>query len=278
MSAPRHTLVQISDVHLDAARPLYGSVDPVAALETALEAVRSMADRPEALLLTGDVANHATAADYRRARELLDPLVAELGCELVVIPGNHDTVPLLREHLLGEPASEAPMDATLRLGGLRIVALDTTIPGRHDGEVDDDQLARLARELAEPAPEGTLLLMHHTPLPSPVGLFEHVALRDPGRIAEAVRGTDVRMILSGHAHHTACGTVGGVPVWISPATSYTADVTAPAPLYRGIVGGTGITRVDVFDETVVTTLIPLAGGGTVVELDVDAVVAELADG
>lgn len=275
MTGPRHTLVQISDPHLDAAAALYGAIDTVAALREALAVVAAMERRPAAVLLTGDLANEATPDDYRCVRGLVEPTVRELGAELVVLPGNHDVTGTLREHLLGDTRSTGPMDSSLRLGGLRVVALDSTVENGHHGELSADQLARLGAELQEPAPDGTVLAIHHPPLPSPVGLMEHVALREPERLFEAIRDTDVRLVVSGHAHHTACGEAGGVPVWISPSTAYTADVTAPDGLYRGIAGGAGLTRIDVFADTVVASFVPLAGRDPIVELDVDTVLAEL---
>jgi 3',5'-cyclic-AMP phosphodiesterase len=275
VTAARHTLVQVSDLHLDAAAPLYERVDTVGRLRDTLAVIEAMHPRPEAILLTGDLANHATPEDYRTIRGLLDPVVARLGVPLVVIPGNHDVTATLREHLLGDTATTGPMDRVLMLGGLRVIALDTTIEGRHTGELTDAQLDRLAAELADPAPEGTLLAVHHPPLPSPIALFEHVALEAPERLAAALAGTDVRLVLAGHAHHTACGTVAGIPVWIAPATAYTADVTAPEDRYRGIAGATGITRIDVFDDTVVTTLVPVGDRAPVVDLAVADVLEQL---
>lgn len=272
---PDHTLVQVSDVHLVTDRLLDGVVDTVARLRAALGAIAGMAVAPEAIVLSGDIGNDATPEEYRLVRELVEPLAAELGAELVAIPGNHDDGAVLREHLLGEPAADRPLDRSLRLGDLRVVALDSTVRGAHHGVLDDEQLAWLAAELAEPAPAGTILVTHHTPLPSPVGLLEHVPLRDPERLAEVIAGTDVRIVLCGHAHHAGCGAVAGVPVWVAPAVAYAADVTAPPYTYRGIAGGAGITRVDVFGEQVVTTLIPIDDRTPVVELAVEAVVADL---
>ena len=266
---PLHTLVQLSDLHLDAAAPLYGRVDTVARARAALDLVLAMDDRPEAVLLTGDLANDATPDDYVAVRELLEPAMDRLNVPLVVLPGNHDVAATLREHLIGDTTSSGPMDAVLRLGGLRVVALDSTVDGHDHGELTDAQLSWLAAELALPAPDGTLLAIHHPPLPSPVGLFEHVALLAPERLGEVLAGTDVRMILGGHAHHTGCGTLAGVPVWISPAVSYTADVTAPFERYQGLAGGGGLTRIDVFPTTVVTTFVPLEGRDVVVDLTVE---------
>ena len=64
--------------------------------------------------------------------------------------------------------SAATQDRVHDVAGLRIVSLDTSVPGYHHGELTDDQLAWLADVLATPAPHGTLLALHHPPIPIPM--------------------------------------------------------------------------------------------------------------
>jgi Icc protein len=263
----RQTFVQLSDLHHDAQAPLFGRVATLDRLRAALALVDAMDRRPDAIVLTGDVADRAAPEEYRAVRALLDPAVRALGVPLVVVPGNHDARAPLREHLLGEPPASGPLDAAVRVGDARVVALDTSVEGEEHGELTDAQLAWLRAELAEPAPAGTVLALHHPPLPSPVGLVSDSGLREPGRLAAAIAGTDVRMILAGHAHHAGCGALGGVPVWGAPSLVYATDVGAPREVFRGLRGGTGVTRVDVFDDAVVATFMPLDGRETLLEVD-----------
>lgn len=267
MMRSRQTLVQISDLHHDDEAPLFGRLATLDRLRAALDVVAEMDRRPDAIVFTGDVAERAAPDDYRAVRAVLDPAVRELGVPLVVVPGNHDARAALREHLLGEPPATGPMDAAIRAGDVRLVALDSSVDGADHGELADEQLAWLANELAEPAPAGTVLALHHPPLPSPVDLVARSALREPERLAAAIAGTDVRMILAGHAHHAGCGALGGVPVWCAPSMTYATDTAAPAEVFRGLRGGGGVTRVDVFDGAVVATCMPLDARETVVEVD-----------
>ncbi|MCV4626542.1 metallophosphoesterase, partial [Escherichia coli] len=85
--------------------------------------------RPAALLFTGDLADDGEPADYEQVGAVLHPALARLGARLVVIPGNHDVTANLRRYLLGDTGSSGPLDSCLRLGGLRIVALDSSVEG-----------------------------------------------------------------------------------------------------------------------------------------------------
>src|SRR3546814_3750181 len=135
--------------------------------------------------------------------------------------GNHDDRASFREHLL--PAEEAespsaPVDRVDELDGLRIVTLDTSVPGFHHGEISDAQLDWLAGVLSTPAPLGTILALHHPPVPSVLDLAASVELRDQSRLAADLRGTDVSAIIGGYLHYSTFATFAGIPVSVASAT------------------------------------------------------------
>ena len=143
--------------------------------------------------------------------------------------------------------------------GLRIIALDTSVPGYHHGELTDDQLGWLRDQLATPAPHGTLLALHHPPIPVPMlRAAEIIELDDQHRLAEVLEGSDVRAILGGHFHFTSWSTFAGIPVSVASASCYTSD---PAPLARfvsGVDGHQAITMLHLYDDRVVNSVVPLA--------------------
>jgi len=94
-------------------------------------------------------------------------------------------------HLLGQEPERDPLDTVVRVGGLRLIGMYSSVPDEVYGELHDAQLHALAVELAEPAPDGTVLVVHHPPIWSTTRQSELVALRDPQRLAAAIRGTDV---------------------------------------------------------------------------------------
>ena len=111
---------------------------------------------PDVLVLSGDVANRGEAESYVRLRPTIDAALERFGAKPLVAPGNHDDVALLRAHLLGRGSKRGPLDEVVRIGGLRVIGLDSSVPGEDHGELDDAQIAALAGELAEPAPDGTV--------------------------------------------------------------------------------------------------------------------------
>lgn len=274
---PDHVIAHISDTHLIAGDgDLYGDVDAEARLSALLERLEASQTRPDALIFTGDLADTGQPDAYRKLRGLVEPLADRLGAELIWVMGNHDDRAALREHLLHEAPTMAPMDRVHDIAGLRVIVLDTSVPGHHHGEIAPEQLQWLAAQLAEPAPFGTILAMHHPPIPSVQDLAVMVELRDQAPVAEVLRGTDVRSILAGHLHYSTTATFAGIPVSVASASCYTQDLLTAGT--RGRDGAQAFNLVHCYPETLVHTVIPLAAGPTVGRfVSPETVQAELAD-
>lgn len=249
-----HRLIHISDTHLlGGPELLYGSVDAEDHLIRVLSLIAMGATRPDALVFTGDLADRGELEAYAKLRDLVQPVADMLGCSVIWAMGNHDDRMNFRTELLGQAADDAPIDVTYTVQGLRIIALDTSVPGHHYGFLTRAQLAWLKDELATPAPAGTVLVMHHPPLPCVLEVAQSVELRMQKRLAAVIRGTDVRAILGGHLHYNTFGTFAGIPVSVAAATCYTQDLSVMAPHDAG----QGYQLVHIYDDTVVHSVVQL---------------------
>lgn len=256
--AAKWVIAHVSDTHLlDGGAPLGGVADTVGALERTAAQLARLDDRLDAIVVTGDVTDLGEPDAYRRVREVLEPLAAASGAELFWVMGNHDERAAFRTELLDEPPSDEPVHGVADIDGLRIVALDTSVPGYHHGALDAASLAWLERVLAEPAAEGTILAMHHAPIATPLSLMDVLELQGQDELAEVLRGTDVRLILGGHLHYATNGMFAGIPVSVAGATAYTMDLSARPGELLGIDGGRSFTLVHVFDDSVVTSVVPI---------------------
>ena len=167
-AAPSHVIAHISDTHLLAeGRLLYGLVEQLAHLEQTLHQLEQSSVHPQALVFTGDLADLGEPDAYERLKALVEPAAERMGAQLIWVMGNHDERPEYSRILFGEE-SDAPQDRVYDVNGLRIISFDTTVPGYHHGEVTDDQLDWLADVLASPAPHGSVLAVHHPPIPTPL--------------------------------------------------------------------------------------------------------------
>ena len=222
---PDYVLLHISDTHLISDGSLYGEVDADGRFSELLAQLMASGIRPDAIVFTGDLADAGEPEAYRKIRAVVEPFAAGLGAELVWVMGNHDDRAALRSWLLDEAPSLAPLDRVRMIDGLRIITLDTSVPGHHYGEVNDSQLDWLAAQLVRPAPHGTILALHHPPIPSVLDMAVTVELRDQAALGRVLKGTDVRAILAGHLHYSTNATFVGIPVSVASATCWLARIS-----------------------------------------------------
>lgn len=271
---PSHCLWHLTDTHLVGDQMLYGTVDAVGHLQSLLAAAADL-PRPDALVITGDLTDKGDPESYRRIRRLIEPIAAELGAAVIWVMGNHDSRPSFRQELLDQEPSLAPVDRVDQINGLRIVTLDTTVPGLHHGALTSAQLDWLTTVLAEPAEHGTVLAMHHPPLPSVLDIAVTVELRDQQDLAAVLAGTDVRSILAGHLHYSTFGTFAGIPVSVASATCYTQDLNVPPDTMRARDGSQSFNLVHVYPSTVLHSVSPIEAGFTIREFSRADCAAEL---
>ena len=263
---PRHFLLHLSDPHLmGGPEPLYGAIDSQSRLAQLFQEVQASGVRPEAVIFTGDLADKGEPEAYAKLRAIVDPACEAMGARVIWAMGNHDNRAHFRTGLLDQPADDSPVDRSYYVNGLRVITLDTSVPGFHHGELSGAQLEWLSDQLETPAPDGTILALHHPPVPSVLDLAVLVELRSQASLAAVLRGSDVRTILAGHLHYSTTASFAGIPVSVASATCYTQDLNVPVGGSRGRDGGQAFNLVHVYEHTIVHSVVPLGQTPTVGE-------------
>jgi Icc protein len=278
MSETHKVIVQISDTHITAAGNLHHAVDTLENLASVLVAVEA-GGTPDLLLFTGDLADKGEPEAYRRFRATVEAFAARMAVPALYLPGNHDSRATFRAQLLEWEENDDVADQVVWCGGLRVIALDSTVLDAHHGELDDAQLAWLAAELTTRAPLGTIVALHHPPIPGPSAFLNTLTLRRPERLGAVISGSDVVLVTSGHAHHASAGVLAGIPVWVATASAYQIDVLAAATTALRGARGSAFTRIDVSPTGAVATHIPmLATDSPVYEVSLAALERMMATG
>ena len=227
-------IAHITDPHfgLDT-RSLPGHPGPEKAFRRALQHVLAMDPAPEVLLLTGDLTDSGAKSDYLALRDVLHEMLpppSAGGPRVWAILGNHDERGAARA-VLGEWLGSAPELTTnpdspactyAQHGGLHFIGLDTLVPRKAHGELDDAQLDWLARTLDRCAGQPVLIFMHHPPLESGMAIMDAAGLlRGRDQLAQLVRAHGgVQLIIAGHLHRPVIGALGGAPVVVAPSCSH----------------------------------------------------------
>lgn len=207
-------LVQLSDLHIGAD---WNDVDPAVCLAATIEAVGALNRRPDAVLISGDLAETGADAEYEQVRQLL----AALQAPIYVLAGNHDRRDRLLRHFAPTDVEDGFVQYTADVAGLRLVALDTTQPGLEGGELDADRLRWFEAALAAQPDRPTVVAMHHPPISVGIEPIDRTGLQGPGRstLAEVVaRHPQVRLVACGHVHRAVTGQLAGRVVVVAPST------------------------------------------------------------
>ncbi|GGJ21951.1 metallophosphoesterase [Streptomyces brasiliensis] len=227
-------LAHISDLHLD------GSVR---ATERALRVRDRLWELPEqvdALLVTGDIADHGAEAEYEEAARILGLRDGDAPFPVLTCPGNHDSRAPYRKALLGHPADEGPVNSVRLLDGGAVLMCDSSIPGEDDGALDEETYGWIEATLDELDPDmPALLALHHPPVALHHPLPDSYRLAEPDRLARLLaRRPAIAGLITGHAHTPAATVFAGRPLVVGPGVTWTlrlpwegegvADRDAPA--------------------------------------------------
>ncbi|MER5965818.1 metallophosphoesterase [Streptomyces sp. NPDC002057] len=203
-------IAHVSDIHVDG--------EPRSADRTRA-VLRYLEDLPydlAAVLVTGDVTDHGTPAEYAAARELLNSRHP-----LLVCPGNHDDRAAFRKVLLAdgtEARPYAPVNRLLRGEGFVIALCDSSVPGEHHGLLEDETVEWLEEVLdATPREVPVLVAFHHPPVPLHTPYVDEIRQFGEERLAAlADRHPHLTAFLAGHAHTAAATTFAGRPLLVAP--------------------------------------------------------------
>ncbi|NEA61962.1 metallophosphoesterase [Streptomyces sp. SID12488] len=243
-------ILHLSDIHINhAGAPNRHGVDTTGSLRGMLADVRGLMGLG-AVVASGDLADSGAPEEYAVVRDLVGTFARERGIPVFCTTGNHDergafAKALGSGHL--DPAggdradsrltsAEGELAASSTVDGHRIVTLDSLVPGKVYGYLGAAQLDWLRELLRTPTPHGTTVVLHHPPVTLDNALQRALGLANPADLADAVRGSDVRLILCGHFHLQIMGYLESVPVWVTPGVFNRIDLTGPAGTERAVRG------------------------------------------
>ncbi|MCA6121888.1 phosphodiesterase [Bradyrhizobium sp. WSM 1704] len=223
MSSKPVLIAQISDLHIKLPGALaYGRVDTAKALDRCVAALNAFEPAPDFVVISGDLVDTATAEEYDHLKRLLAPL----RLPFAGIPGNHDSRELMRAAF---PAAFAhatgPLDQKIEVGGLDLLLLDSSVPGKPHGMLETSTLQWLDATLATAMDRPALIFLHHPPFKGGISHMDQQDLFNADELARIVRSHPrTQLIACGHVHRAMLTTCAGIPVTICPAPNHAVDL------------------------------------------------------
>jgi 3',5'-cyclic AMP phosphodiesterase CpdA len=220
-------LVQLTDLHI---RPLgqaaYRTAETNMLTERALRAVARLKVQPDAVVISGDLTDNGLAGEYAL---LADMLRRHITVPVYVIPGNHDRREVMQDVLADLPGVGVDpefVQYAVDDHDVRLVMLDTVIPGSSAGELCAQRLAWLDETLGGAPNKPTIVVMHHPPFLCGIGHMDRISLRNKAQFAEVIgQHQQVKRILCGHHHRPVTGQVAQAVVSISPSVAHQVEFT-----------------------------------------------------
>ncbi len=224
-------IAQITDTHIRAggAKAFGNAADTTARLRSAVTCLLALTPRPDVVLATGDLVDTGGAEDYRQLLELLAPLPMPV----LPIPGNHDLRSTMRDAF---PAIAKRLDTPYFQYAIddypvRLVAIDTTEPGRTGGVLCAERLAWIDATLGASS-KPTVLFMHHPPFDGGATPNPDMRCENGEALAAVVaKHPHVEAVLCGHLHRSLVRRWGGTVAVTAPATApaleFRADGSSP---------------------------------------------------
>lgn len=202
-------IAQLTDIHIGF-EPGNPDEPNMQRLRAVIARLRDGPNRPDVVLLTGDLTEQGDAESFARLAET----VGALPCPVWPMTGNHDERAALLAAFPHTPSAGGFVQYALELGGLRLILLDTLEPGRHGGAFCEERAAWLCAELAAHPSTPTVIAMHHPPFESGIAWLDSDA-REPwiARFGAAIVGhAQVKAIIAGHLHRVIHTQLQGVPL------------------------------------------------------------------
>jgi 3',5'-cyclic AMP phosphodiesterase CpdA len=212
-------LAQISDCHVvEPGLKLFDRIDTNAHLGAAVAHLNRV--RPDFVWITGDLTESGRPAQYANLRAILD----RLETPYAVLPGNHDVRDALKsafaDHPYWRPAADT-LHYAIEDQPLRLIALDSLIPGEGGGRLDDGQLAWLDATLDQAPDRPAVIAIHHPPFISGLAEMDAINLAGSERFGALVaRHPQIERILCGHLHRPMTMRWHGTVVTTAPATAH----------------------------------------------------------
>jgi Icc protein len=217
-------IAQLSDPHIRPDGVLYqGVTDSNGAFAQAIEHILSLDRRPDILLLTGDLVDTGQPGEYDALRAILDGLPMPL----LVIPGNHDDRGNLRKAFSDHTylPRQGPLHYCVDDYPVRIIGLDSTVPGLHHGHIDTAGLEWLGATLSENPTKPTLLMLHHPPFSCGIPYMDEYRYFDGDAMGAVVKQFDnIEIVLCGHVHRSMLTRWANTVVSSCPSTATEIDL------------------------------------------------------
>lgn len=227
MNMEKLRFAHLSDTHI--LREYKGSLietltgvdnNPTETLKGILQAITQDEKAPDFILISGDLVHEGTVEDYAFLAKLLEDHITDIPYYLAL--GNHDVTEAYWEGVGNVKGEKRDLFYEAIIQGYRLIVLDSSYDHSGKGVVSEEQLQWLKETLAQPAPNGSIVVVHH-PLEAGHVVDGH-SLSNSAEVLAIIKNTDVKLVLSGHTHQNKVTTYENILLSTAGGTSFSMEI------------------------------------------------------
>ena len=237
-------ILHISDFHLPSRLDKQvNGVSPYGNLQKAVGEAKRQVPKPDLVVLGGDLFEEGDKGDYRAVYELL----GELQIPVHTVVGNHDHLPALRKAWGSAPESGSSGYYSFDQGGQHVAVLNSVVPGKPHGRLDEEQLLWLNADLHEHRAKPVLIFLHHPPFDSGVAWLDKMRLLNAESFWEVIPpfSSNIRGVFVSHLHIALACCYRQILLASTPATCWQYQGSADAAKAALSVESPGFNLIDV---------------------------------
>ena len=212
-------IAQISDIHIRDHLGMFGElVDTSKTLEKAIKLLNALDPQPDVVLATGALTDDGTKEQYSQFLEIIAPLNAPL----LPLPGNHDDYSEFINAFSSTLPDEIPKNHcsyVIDNFPVRLIALDTSLPGQHDALFSEDHELWLSQVLEQEKDKPTLIFTHFPPFETGINFMDISGLKSADRLEKIIRNNpQVKLVVAGHVHRPIQTSFASTMISVCPST------------------------------------------------------------
>lgn len=265
----KYKILQISDTHLTPEGKTSANhqrIDPYLKLNTVFSAIRDMVDKPDMIVLTGDLIHEGDKSDYERLAKLLSHQMDNLQIPINVILGNHDRTDEFFEGFLKQPTREKYYYA-VHEPDIDFYFLDSKFHNLEQGYLGEEQLTWLRDNLSDAPDKPAILFLHH-PIDGPgIHQMRYSILQESTELLDVIKDTGVLGVFSGHIHFENSFVKDDILMHTADSTAY--HINCDDPHHHLIYDATSFDIITIDDKEIgVETRTLFAGQDVINQIEV----------
>jgi len=218
-------------------------------LQKTLQIIKEIEPKPAFIVASGDLTNRGDPASFRHLKSMF----ADIDIPVFYALGNHDTREGYYKGMLDrETEIHTPLFYDQLIEGIHVIVLDSSIPGKISGALDEHQFTWLAERLQAYDQSPKLIVSHHPPALGDIpdwDFWRTIEFHQSQRLADLLKGKNILGILSGHIHHDRVSMWHGVPVIVGTGHHAATDIlhteglrmVSAASFGLGVIRSSGLT-------------------------------------